>query len=466
MDIQAKQDQNEELQHLAKEHLLMQFTHRKYYHEKALTVMDRGEGCWVWDKSGKKFMDALGGLFCLQVGYSHGEEIGEAVKRQMSELPYFTNWSCAHEPSIRLAAKIASLAPDDLSRVFFTSSGSESNEAAIKLVRQYHHSNGEPSRRKFIARRVAYHGTSYGALSLNGMTDLRKDFEPLMSGVRHVNNTNRYRRPEGETEEQFTQFLLDEIESLIIQEGPNTVAGIFIEPLQNAGGSFTPPAGYTQGLREICDKYGVLLVADEVICGFGRLGEWFGCTRYGLKPDVITFAKGVASGHIPLGGLITSNKVMTPILENGAQMFLHGLTYGGHPVACAAALANIEILERENIIGNVKENAQYFKESLQSLRNIALVGDVRGDGYHYSVELVTNREGRCWDSSLTVGDFVAEHLEPALYDRGLLFRVAIDQRGTPLVQMSPPLIMTRDEIDWLVSQLNDVLSELSKLVSL
>ncbi len=313
--------------------------------------------------------------------------------------------------------------------------------------------------------RKYYHGTSYGALSLNGMTDLRKDFEPLMSGVRHVSNTNRYRRPEGETEAQFTEFLLNEIESLIIQEGPSTVAGIFIEPLQNAGGSFTPPAGYTQGLREICDKYGVLLIADEVICGFGRLGEWFGSSRYGLEPDVITFAKGVASGHIPLGGVITSNKVMTPILENGAQMFLHGLTYGGHPVACAAALANIAILERENIIGNVRENGEYFKESLQRLRDIDLVGDVRGDGYHYSVELVTNQENCSWEGSLAVGDFVADYLEPALYEKGLLFRVAIDQRGTPLVQMSPPLIMNREEIDWLVTELNQVLEQMNKLIS-
>lgn len=465
IDKQSMQKNNEELQHLAKEHLLMHFTPRKYYHEKALTVMDKGEGCWIWDTNGKKFFDALGGLFCVQVGYSHGEEIGEAVKRQMSELPYFTNWSVAHEPSIRLAAKIASLAPGDLNRVFFTSSGSESNEAAIKLVRQYHQANGEPSRRKFIARRVAYHGTSYGALSLNGMTDLRKDFEPLMAGVRHVSNTNRYRRPEGETEAQFTAFLLEEIEALIIQEGPSTVAGIFIEPLQNAGGSFTPPAGYTQGLRELCDKYGVLLIADEVICGFGRLGEWFGSSRYGLEPDVITFAKGVASGHIPLGGVITSNKVMNTILDNGAQMFLHGLTYGGHPVACAAALANIAILERENIIGNVRENCDYFKESLQSLRNIELVGDVRGDGYHYSVELVTNQENCSWEGPLAVADFVADYLEPALYEKGLLFRVAIDQRGTPLIQMSPPLIMNREEIDWLVAELNQVLEQLTKLVA-
>ncbi|EPY8494410.1 aspartate aminotransferase family protein [Pseudomonas aeruginosa] len=450
---------NDELQALAKKHLLMHFTHAAYYDNTPLTIMSRGEGCWVWDESGNRYLDGLAGLFCVNIGYSHGAEIGDAVKRQMNQLPYFSNWSYAHEPAIRLAAKVASLAPPEMSRVFFTSSGSESNESAMKLIRQYHTARGNQAKTKFIARRVSYHGTSYGALSLNGMTNIRNSFEPLIPGVRHVSNTKRYKRPEGESEAQFTAFLLNEIESLIIQEGPDTVAGIFIEPMQNAGGSLTPPAGYVQGIRRLCDKYDVLLVADEVICGFGRLGEWFGSIRYGIQPDIITFAKGIASGYFPLGGMITTNAVMAPILEGPNQMFLHGLTYGGHPSACAAALANIEIMEREGVLDNVRRNQDYFRTKLEALKAHAIVGDVRGDGYHYSLELVTDKGNRSWTSLVPSTEFVATRLAPALLKSGLLCRAAVDHEGTPLIQLSPPLILTREEIDWLVAKLDTVLSD-------
>lgn len=452
-------DKNDELQALAKKHLLLHFTHADYYDNIPLTIMSRGEGCWVWDESGNRYLDGLAGLFCVNVGYSHGTEIGEAVKTQMSQLPYFSNWSYAHEPAIRLAAKIATLAPPEMNRVFFTSSGSESNESAMKLVRQYHLARGDHAKTKFIARRVSYHGTSYGALSLNGMTNIRKTFEPLMPGIRHVSNTKRYKRPTGETEAQFSAFLLDEIESLIIQEGPDTVAGIFIEPLQNAGGSLTPPAGYAEGIRRLCDKYGVVLVVDEVICGFGRLGEWFGSTRYGIKPDIITFAKGIASGHMPLGGMITSDAVIEPILASPQKMFLHGLTYGGHPAACAAALANIEIMEREKVLDNVRQNQDYFRAKLDALKTHDIVGDVRGDGYHYSLELVSDKATRSWDCAVLSSDFVSSRLAPALFKSGLLCRAAVDHEGTPIIQLSPPLILSREEIDWLVEKLDQVLRQ-------
>ncbi|QXH69444.1 aspartate aminotransferase family protein [Pseudomonas asgharzadehiana] len=458
-NVTAPSSKSEELQALAKKHLLMHFTHAAYYDSTPLTIMSRGEGCWVWDESGNRYLDGLAGLYCVNIGYSHGAEIGEAVKRQMSQLPYFTNWGFAHEPSIRLAAKLASLAPPKMNRVFFTSSGSESNESAMKVIRQYHLARGDHAKTKFIARRVSYHGTSYGALSLNGMTNIRNIFEPLLPGVRHVSNTKRYKRPEGESEAQFTAFLLDEIESLIIQEGPDTVAGIFIEPLQNAGGSLTPPAGYAEGLRALCDKYAVLMVADEVICGFGRLGEWFGSKRYGIKPDIITFAKGIASGYFPLGGMITSDAVMDPILNGPHQMFLHGLTYGGHPAACAAALANIEIMEREDVLGNVRRNQDYFRAKLEGLKVHSIVGDVRGDGYHYSLELVTDKASRSWTSAVPSQEFVSTRLGPALFKSGLLCRAAVDHEGTPLIQVSPPLILSREEIDWLVAQLDTVLGK-------
>ncbi|WP_426217721.1 aspartate aminotransferase family protein [Pseudomonas sp. DWRC2-2] len=456
---ESKSSADTELQTLARKHLLMHFTHKSAYEDAPLAVISRGEGAWLWDEKGNKYMDALAGLFCVQIGYSHGEEIGEAVKRQMCDLPYYTNWGYAHEPAIRLAAKVAELAPEGMDRVFFTSSGSESNESAIKLVRQYHQAKGEPTRTKFIGRRSAYHGVSYGALSVNGMTNFRKIFEPLVPGARHVSNTKRYRRPENETEQQFTRFLLEELDSLIIQEGPDTVAGVFMEPMQSAGGSLTPPAGYFEGVREICDRHGVLLVADEVICAFGRLGEWFASTRFNFKPDVITFAKGIASGHVPLGGMITSDKVFNTVLSGPQQMYLHGLTYGGHPAACAAALANLEIMERLQVNENVRSNEAYFKARLSELLDHPYVGDLRGAGYHYSLEMVSSKEKRSWTGPTKAIDFVQKKLAPALVAAGVLCRSAVDHEGTPLIQISPPLILDRKEIDWLVDQLKVVLNE-------
>jgi adenosylmethionine-8-amino-7-oxononanoate aminotransferase len=442
---------------LAQKHLIMHFTGAAAYAESPPTVMVEGEGCWLTDSTGKRYMDALAGLFCVNVGYSHGEEIGQAVKEQLVQLPFYTNWGYAHPPAIKLAAKIAELAPEGLDRVFFTSGGAESNEAAIKMIRQYHQARGEHSRMKFIARRVSYHGTSYAALSINGMTAFRKAFEPLMHGARHVSNTKRYRRPLGETEEQFTALLLQELESLIIQEGPETVAGMFIEPLQNAGGSLTPPVGYVEGVRQLCDKYGMLLVADEVICGFGRLGEWFGSTRFGIRPDIITFAKGASSAYATLGGMITTDRVVDTVLAGPDKMFLHGLTFGGHPSSCAASLANIAIMEREDVIGNVRRTEDYFRARLDELLDHPLVGDVRGAGFHYSLELVTDKDARVWEGELSAAEFVGTKLAPALLDAGILCRAAVDHEGTPLIQFSPPLIFSRENIDWLTEQVRAIL---------
>jgi adenosylmethionine-8-amino-7-oxononanoate aminotransferase len=450
-----------ELQRLAQEHLILHFTGAAAYGDAPPIIISSGEGCWVTDDAGRRYLDALAGLFCVQIGYSHGEEIGQAVKAQLTELPYYTNWGYAHPPAVRLATKVAELAPAELDRVFFTSGGGEANEAAIKLIRQYHQARGEHARTKFIARRVSYHGTSYAAMSINGMTNLRKAFEPLMHGVRHVSNTKRYQRPPQETEEQFTEFLLDELEKLIIQEGPDTVAGLFIEPLQNAGGSLTPPAGYCEGVRAICDAYGLLLVADEVISGFGRLGEWFACTRFGLEPDVITFAKGIGSGYVPLGGMITQDRIIDTVVQGPAGMYLHGLTYGGHPTACAAALANLAIMEREDVLGNVRRNEGYFRARVEELLDQALVGDVRGAGFHYSLELVTDKRRRRWDAPIPAVDFVAQRLGPALVASGVLCRAAVDHEGTPLIQFSPPLVISRDEIDVLVKRVGAVLADLA-----
>ena len=446
------------LAELAKRHLVMNFTPASKYRDDELPVFVRGEHCSVFDETGRRFFDGLAGLFCVQLGYTHGAEVGDAVRDQLAALPYQTTWSVAHPPAALLAAKIAELAPGDLNRVFFASGGGESNEAAIKLARQYHQTRGEGTRHKFIARRVAYHGTSFGAMSLNGMTAVRSMFEPLMSGVRHTHNTKRYRRPEGETADQTTAFLLGELESLIVQEGPETIAAIIMEPLQNAGGSLTPPTPeYFTGVRALCDKYGILMIADEVITGFGRLGEWFGAIHYGFQPDMIVFAKGIASAYMPLGGIIASDAIIETILDGPVGMFNHALTYSGHPAACAAALKNLEIMEREGVVANVAELSPYLSEKLDEVaqQHAKIVGDLRGDGFHRSFELVTDHAGKRWAAEpVNAADFVGQHLNPALAEVGLICRVAIDAEGNPLVQVSPPLVMTRADIDELAGLLD------------
>src|SRR5665213_3225335 len=283
----------DQLQQAARDHLWLHFT--RMGGQDAPIIM-RGDGCYLEDSNGKRYLDALAGLFAVQVGYSYGEEMGQAALEQMRELPFYTNWSYAHPRAIELAHEIAQLTPGDLNRVFFVSGGSEAVESAWKLARQYHQAHGE-RRWKAVGRRLAYHGTTMGALSINGIAAIRAPFEPLVPDTIHVRNTNRYHRPEHETEEEFTAFLLEDLDSAIAQAGPETVAMVLMEPVQNAGGSFTPPAGYWRGVREICDRYGVLLCADEVITGFGRLGSWFGSEPYDIKPAMITCAQGPSSEY-------------------------------------------------------------------------------------------------------------------------------------------------------------------------
>ena len=332
-------------------HLWLHFTGMGDLDPDELQIIVRGEGCYLEDAHGRRYLDALAGLFCVNAGYSFGAEMGEAAAQQMRELPFAINWTFAHPRSIELAAELARLAPGDINRAFFVSGGSEAVEAAWKLARQYHSARGE-RRWKAIARRVAYHGTTMGALSINGCTELRTPFEPLVPDVLHVSNTNRYRRPEDESEEEFTRLLLDELEETIRQAGPETVAMVIMEPVQNAGGSFMPPAGYWAGVRELCDRYGILLCADEVITSFGRLGHWFASERFDIRPDMITTAKGLSSAYAAIGALLVSDRVMEPFEQPGS-MFTHGMTFGGHPVQAAVALKNIEIMRREGIVANV-----------------------------------------------------------------------------------------------------------------
>ncbi len=444
----------QELQQLAQEHLWLHFT-RMGGHTPPIIV--RGDGCYLEDANGRRYLDALAGLFSVNIGYGFGEEIGQAALEQMRELPFYTNWTYAHPRAIELAAEVASLAPGDLNRVFFVSGGSEAVEAAWKLARQYYAvRDGAKGRTKAIARETAYHGTTLGALSITGIEALREPFEPLVPEVRHVSNTNSYHRPPGETEEQFTAFLLDELEQTILAMGPETVCLVHMEPVQNSGGAFVAPAGYWRGVREICDRYDILLSADEVITAFGRLGHWFGSERYDIRPDIATCAKGLSSSYAAIGAVVTTDRVMEPFLE-ATSMYTHGITFGGHPTMAAIALKNIEIMKREQINEHVRANEGAFRATLEQLLDLPIVGDVRGTGFFYALELVKDAETRETFSDEECETLLRGFLSPRLFEKGLICRA--DDRGDPVVQISPPLVATQAEFDEIAGILGDVLGE-------
>ena len=472
----------EALQRQAADHLWLHFT-RMGGHEPPIIV--RGDGCYLEDAHGRRYLDALAGLFSVNLGYGFGDEIGRAAHEQMRELPFYTNWTYAHPRAIELAAEVASLAPGDLNRVFFVSGGSEAVESAWKLARQYYAARrehrlrtivaavpgAEPETRhdaivseatrmqrkyKAIARHIAYHGTTFGALSINGIPALRTPFEPLVPEVRHVSNTNRYHRPPDETEEQFTRFLLEELEQTILAMDPETVCMVHMEPVQNAGGSFVAPAGYWRGVRELCDRYDILLSADEVITGFGRLGHWFASERYDIRPDIITCAKGLSSSYAAIGAVVTTDRVMEPF-QGATSMYAHGITFGGHPVMSAIALKNIEIMKRERINEHVLANEAAFRSTLEQLLELPIVGDVRGAGYFYAVELVKDQETRETFSDEECETLLRGFLSPRLFEKGLICRA--DDRGDPVVQISPPLVATQKEFDEIAGILGEVLAE-------
>jgi adenosylmethionine-8-amino-7-oxononanoate aminotransferase len=441
----------------ALDHLWMHFTRLGSYgpgHE--VPVMVRGEGAYVWDQHGKRYLDGLSGLFTTQIG--HGRtELAEAASKQAAELAYFPLWTYAHPRAIELAERVASLAPGDLNRVFFTTGGSEAVESAWKLARQYFRLVGQPDRKKVVSRDVAYHGTSMGALSITGIPALKTPFEPLVPGTVKVPNTNFYRAPEhGDDLEAFGRWAADEIGRAIEREGPETVAAVYLEPVQNAGGCFPPPPGYFQRVREICDQYGVLLVSDEVICAFGRLGEWFGALRYGYQPDIITVAKGLTSGYLPLGAMIASERLVEPFLQ-GTRSFAHGFTFAGHPVSCAVALANLDVFERDDILGHVRATEGALRAGLETLLELPIVGEVRGDGFFYGIELVKDKATRESFNDEESEKLLRGYLSGALFDAGLICRA--DDRGDPVVQLAPTLICGQEEVDFMVEVLHNVLAD-------
>jgi adenosylmethionine-8-amino-7-oxononanoate aminotransferase len=446
-----------DLQKAAKEHLWMHFTRMGGYHTAEVPIIVRGDGCYLEDANGKRYLDALAGLFSVNIGYSFGEEIGQAALEQMRELPFYTNWSYAHPRAIELAAEVAALAPGDLNRAFFCSGGSEAVESAWKLARQYYAARGSSQHRyKAIARDIAYHGTTMGALSITGIPSLRAPFEPLVPEVRHVSNTNRYHRPPEETEDEFTRFLLDELEQTIVSMGPETVCLVHMEPVQNAGGAFTPPEGYFRGVRELCDRYDILLSADEVITAFGRLGYWFGSERYDIRPDLVTCAKGLSSSYAAIGAVVATDRVMEPFLGE-TSMFSHGITFGGHPTMCAIALKNIDIIKREGIVEHVRGHEDAFRATLGQLLDLPIVGDLRGTGFFYALELVKDKESRETFSDEECERLLRGYLSDALFDAGLICRA--DDRGDPVIQISPPLVAGQAEFDEITRILGEVLTE-------
>jgi adenosylmethionine-8-amino-7-oxononanoate aminotransferase len=472
-----------DLQKAARDHLWLHFTRMSAYDGAEVPIIVRGDGCYLEDANGKRYLDALAGLFSVNIGYGYGEEMGEAAAAQMRELPFYTNWSYAHPRAIELANEVASLAPGDLNRLFFVSGGSEAVESAWKLARQYYSARGEQRMRaaiaptgvdtptrvdearavsgterrwKAISRHIAYHGTTMGALSINGIPALRVPFEPLVPDVLHVRNTNRFHRPAGEGEEDFTAFLLDDLEHTIEAAGPETVCMVLMEPVQNAGGAFLPPEGYWKGVRELCDRYDILLCADEVITGFGRVGAWFGSERYDIRPDLMTIAKGLSSSYASIGAVVATDRVMEPFMQD-TSMYTHGITFGGHPVASAVALKNIEIMKRDQIVEHVASTQDAFKAKLDELLDLPIVGDVRGTGFFYAVELVKDKDTKAGFDDEECETLLRQFLSPRLFERGLICRA--DDRGDPVVQISPPLVAGQDEFDSIVSILGDVLAE-------
>ncbi|MFC5721119.1 aspartate aminotransferase family protein [Streptomyces gamaensis] len=447
---------SKDLSKTAYDHLWMHFTRMGSYQHTPVPTIVRGEGTYIYDDKGKRYLDGLAGLFVVQAGHGRAE-LAEAAAKQAQELAFFPVWSYAHPQAIELAERLAHYAPGDLNKVFFTTGGGEAVETAWKLAKQYHKLTGNPGKYKVISRTVAYHGTPQGALAITGLPALRAPFEPLVPGAHKVANTNIYRAPVfGDDPVAFGRWAADQIEQQILFEGPDTVAAVFLEPVQNAGGCFPPPPGYFERVREICDTHNVLLVSDEVICAFGRLGTMFACDKFGYVPDIITCAKGMTSGYSPIGAAVVSDRIAEPFYT-GDSAFLHGYTFGGHPVSSAVALANLDIFERENLNQHVLDNESAFFSTLSKLHDLPIVGDVRGNGFFYGIELVKDKA--------TKESFTPEECERLLYgfvskklfENGLYCRA--DDRGDPVVQVAPPLISDQSTFDEIEQIVRGVLAE-------
>ncbi|MEU8867263.1 aminotransferase class III-fold pyridoxal phosphate-dependent enzyme [Streptomyces umbrinus] len=424
-----------------------------------LFVVQRGEGPYVTDADGRRYIDGLSGLYCCQLGYSYAPEFAEAADRQLRELCFSPLWSSsAHPTAIELAERLSRIAPVGIEHTFFSGGGAEAVETTWKIARRYHALRGEPGRTKAISRRGAYHGLTIGALSLTDDPGLREPYGPGAIETRFVSNTNRFGlAPEYADDDVYTTRLLTELEAAILAEGPETIAMLIAEPVQNRGGCITPPQGYWPGLRALADRYGFLLVADEVITAFGRLGEWFGGDRYGARPDIVTVAKGITAGYAPMGATMVSRRVTEVINQPGAVLN-HGYTFAGHPLSAAIALRSLEIMERDRILENVRGLQDHLSARMTSLAGLPIVGDIRGAGFFYACELVGDQEGGGFSDTARAA-LVADLIPRRLREAGLLARVY--NRAAPLVQIAPPLISDRHLLDRIADILAETLDEAS-----
>jgi len=459
--VSSSASSESDLQQKAKDHLWMHFSRQSVMEDGGgVPVIVKGDGHTIWDSKGKSYFDGLSGLFVVNAGHGR-RRLAEVAARQAEQLAFFPIWSYAHPAAIELADRLADMAPGELNRVFFSTGGGEAVETAFKLAKYYWKLQGRPTKHKVISRSVAYHGTPQGALAITGIPAMKQMFEPVTPGGFRVPNTNYYRAeemgaPAGISEEEFGLWAANRIEEMIEFEGPETVAAVFLEPVQNSGGCFPPPKGYFQRVREICDKHDVLLVSDEVICAFGRIGNWFACDTYGYEPDMITCAKAMTSGYSPIGATIVSERIYEPF-KHGDTAFYHGYTFGGHPVSAAVALENLAIFEEEGLNERVREKGPIFKQTLQKLLDLPIVGDVRGDGYFYGIELVKDKATKETFDDDESERLLRGFLSKALFDAGLYCRA--DDRGDPVVQLAPPLTIGEKEFDEIEQILRGVLSE-------
>ncbi|HOT33834.1 MAG TPA: aspartate aminotransferase family protein [Rhodoglobus sp.] len=461
-----------DLQQKAKDHLWMHFSRQSVMESGAgVPIIVKGEGHHIWDSTGRKYIDGLSGLFVVNAGHGR-KRLADVAARQAEELAFFPIWSYAHPNAIELADRLASYAPGDLNRVFFSTGGGEAVETAFKLAKYYWKLQGRPTKHKVISRSIAYHGTPQGALAITGIPGMKEMFEPLVPGGFRVPNTNFYRSEEmgfvaspgadsATAEREFGLWAANRIEEMILFEGPETVAAVFLEPVQNSGGCFPPPPGYFQRVREICDQYDVLLVSDEVICAFGRIGHMFACDEFGYVPDMITCAKGMTSGYSPIGATIVSDRVYEPF-KHGTTSFYHGYTFGGHPVSSAVALANLDIFEEEKLNERVRENSPLFRSALERLNDLPIVGNVRGDGYFFGIELVKDKATKETFNDAESERLLRGFLSKALFDAGLYCRA--DDRGDPVIQLAPPLILEQPQFDEIEQILRSVLTEGMKIL--
>ena len=417
------------------------------YDEEGALIMDEGSGAYITDIDGKQYFDAVGGMWCTNIGLGR-QEMADAISEQVTKLAYanpFTDMS--NEPAAKLAAKLAELAPGDLNHVFFTCGGSTANDGAFRLIQMYQGARGKPEKKHILCRHDAYHGTTYLTASLSGKAgDRMPDFNYIEDIIHHLTSPNYYRAPEGLDEAQFCDYLVDEMEQKILELGADNIAAFFAEPILGSGGVIVPPEGYNRRTWELCQKYDIIYVADEVVTGFGRLGHWFVSKEmFDVQPDIICCAKGLTSAYLPLGAMIFSDRMYEVLGNDADRWFTGGYTYSGHPVSCAAALKNIEIMERENMFENVRKVGAYFEEQLHTLLDLPIVGAIRGRMFMMCVVNVMDKESKeFFPPEVNIGKRISNHCE----EEGLLVRPAAD-----LNIMSPSLTMTKEDVDYIVPRL-------------